>query len=144
VNSVRSGLVEAVAVRAADLWWWVRHHPAVSAVAVVAGVAALGVPLSLQFVSAPPDPVRSDLEAVAERFEVDFTDAVAQLPGSYVRQFDGVADGGLRGTVARYSSSGSCWGFEVVIPELWLADGSGTPEVGPVGSLELSRCLARS
>jgi hypothetical protein len=117
-------------------WAWRRHRTwlAVLAFLVVAGV------LGVSFNPGTPDPVRAEVERTAELLRRDFAGGVSKLSPSYVRNFDGIEDQHLVGTVARISSTGSCWGFTVRVPDTWLSDGTGSVEVGPTGELDTSWC----
>jgi hypothetical protein len=134
IDSARHLAVE----QAMEVSWALRRFWALFAgVVVVLG----GAFIALQVQPAKSDPTRAAVEDAADALRIDFATGVESLAPVFVRQFAGIEDGDMVGTVARRGGDGTCWGFTVTVPGSWLADGTGAVAVGTVDQLSRDACI---
>lgn len=86
------------------------------------------------------DPIRDDLRGASLLLRKDFGGNLSALDATYVRRFLGMREGGVVGEVAKAGRDGTCWGFEIYFPKIWLASGEGSIEVGEVARTDDSVC----
>lgn len=123
-------------------WWALRRHGLLLA---GAAIVLLGTPIALLAVRGfedTPNFAKRSVEDAAALLRDDFARGVEVLDPALVRTFSGANERGMSGMVARADDGGICWGFSVVVPNDWLADGTGTVSVGAVGVLDDSACVA--
>ena len=107
---------------------------------VIVAVLLLGAGVGWAVRAGNHDMVRDELRGASLLLRKDFGGNLSALDATYVRRFLGMREGGVVGEVAKAGRDGTCWGFEIYFPKIWLADGEGSIEVGEVARTDDSVC----